>query len=446
MPLDRALRHESSVPLMHLLLVSPRFPPSSAADSQRVRLLLPHLAAHGCSAEVLAVDPSCCADGLDPWQAEHLPPAVPIHRIRGLSRRWVRLPGLGSIEARCFRALAHAGSHLMRQRRFDAVYISTTAFGCFRLGPLWKRRHGVPFLLDYQDPWVNDHYRRHPEITPPGGRFKFAVVDRLHRLQEPRVLRHAAGYTAVSAAYPAQLQARYPIAAAIPSLVLPFPGSEEDFQNLEAIPTSQLPFDPQDGLIHWVSIGRGGADLHTALSGLFEAIRRHAPADLRQRLRLHFLGTSYASAGRGKPSIAPVAERYGLAELVEERTERLPLSLTLACLRAADGLLVLGSNDPAYTASKLYPYLLARRPLLAIMHRQSSVVDVLQSCGGGRAVTFEATTSTAQLAHSIASHWFAAENYSRVQPFDRHAFEPHTAYGQAMILVAFLRRSISAHG
>ena len=39
---------------MRLLLVSPRFPPSSAADSQRLRLLLPHLASAGCKAEVLA--------------------------------------------------------------------------------------------------------------------------------------------------------------------------------------------------------------------------------------------------------------------------------------------------------------------------------------------------------------------------------------------------------
>jgi hypothetical protein len=431
---------------MRLLLISPRFPPTSAADNQRLRLLLPHFAAHGCSASVLAVDPACCTEGLDPWQAEHLPPEVPIYRVRALPRCWSRLPGFGNIETRSYRALARTGSHLLQRHHFDAVYFSTTAFGTFRLGPYWKRRHGVPFFLDYQDPWVNDHYRRHPEIVPPGGRFKYAVADRLKRFQEPRVLREAAGYTAVSAAYPKALQARYNFASAIPSLVLPFPGSALDFENLHTLPQSELPFDPNDGLIHWVSIGRGGADLHNALSGLFEALRRHAPVELRQRLRLHFLGTSYAPAGRGVPSIAPLAQRYGLAELVEERTERLPLSLTLASLKAADALLVLGSNDPAYTASKLYPYLLARRPLLAVMHEQSSVVEVLQRCGGGSAVTFNAATTTAQLAEAIASHWLADHQHSRVLPLDRVAFEPHTAAGQAKILVAFLRRCLSAHG
>ena len=425
---------------MHLLLVSPRFPPTSAADSQRLRLLLPHLAAQGCRAEVLAVDPACCADGLDPWQAEHLPAAVPIHRVRGLSQRWARLPGLGSIEARCYRALADAGSRLLRRKPFDAVYLSTTAFGCFRLGPLWKRRHGVPFVLDYQDPWVNDHYRRHPEISPPGGRLKYAVVDRLHRLREPRVLRHASGITAVSAAYPAQLQARYPFAAAIPALLLPFPGSDDDFQHLGGIPASQLPFDPSDGLIHWVSIGRGGEDLHTALSGLFEAIARHAPVELRRRLRLHFLGTSYAPAGQGIPTIAPLAARYGLGEIVAERTDRLPLSLTMATLKVADALLVLGSNDPGYTASKLIPYLLARRPLLAVMHEQSLVCELLERCGGGHLVHFSNDTPTAELSERIASNWLSCDRHAELLPLDRAALRPHTAEGQAEELVAFLCR------
>ncbi len=437
---------------MRLLLVSPRFPPTSAADSQRLRMLLPHFAEQGCSAEVLAVDPACCAEGNDPWQAEHLPAEVPIHRVRGLARRWARLPGLGGIDARCFRALASAGSRLLRQRRFDAVYLSTTAFGCFRLGPLWKRRYGVPFLLDYQDPWVNDHYRRHPQITPPGGRLKYAVVDRLHRHQEPRVLRQAVGYTAVSAAYPAQLQARYPFAAAIPSLVLPFPGSAEDFQHLEAIPASQLPFDPHDGLIHWLSIGRGGADLHTALEGLFEAIALYAPAVLRQRLRLHFLGTSYAPAGRGIPTIAPLAARYGLGEIVEERTDRLPLSLSLAALQSADALLVIGSNDPGYTASKLYPYLLARRPLLAVVHGRSSVAEVLRRCGGGDLVCFaeqgeaelDQPPAAPSLAQRIASTWLWDQRHAQLRPLDPVAFAPHTAAAQAAALISFVHSCLTA--
>lgn len=427
---------------MHLLLVSPRFPPSNAADSQRLRMLLPHFTAVGCTAEVLAVDPRCSANELDPWQAAHLPPEVPIHRVRGLSLRWARLPGLGSVDARCHRALAHSGSRLLRKRRFDLVYFSTTEFGSFRLGPLWKRRHGVPFVLDYQDPWVNDHYRRHPDISPPGGRLKHAISDRLHRFHEPRVLRHAAGITAVSPAYPAQLQDRYPFTTRTPSVVLPFPGSPTDFDHLGTIPPNQLPFDPQDGLIHWVSIGRGGDDLHTALNGLFSAISQHAPLELRRQLRLHFIGTSYAPPGRGLATIFPVAKHYDLQDIVVEQTERLPLSIALATLKAADALMVIGSNDPSYTASKLNPYLLAQRPLLAILHERSPAAELLMSSSSCKLATFNESTGCERLSLKIKKVWLENGQYCANPQAGAVIGKAYLAQEQAKELVMFFRTCI----
>jgi hypothetical protein len=429
---------------MRVLFVSPRFPPSSSADSQRLRLLLPHLLSHGCTSEVLAADPFCCANGLDLWQLRHLPSDVPIHRVRGLSRRWSSIPSLGSIDSRCHRAFASLGSHLLSQKPFDLVYFSTTEFGSFRLGPLWKHRHGVPFVLDYQDPWVNDYYRQHTNLKPPGGRLKYSLVERFHRFHEPRVLQHAAGITAVSPAYPQQLQARYPFAATIPSLILPFPGCSDDFNNLDPANLTQLPFDPHDGLVHWVSIGRGGSDLHQALDGFFSAIARNTPRELHHRLRLHFIGTSYASHGKGIPSITPLAQRHGLGMIVDERTDRLPLSLSLAALKAADALLVIGSNDPSYTASKLYPNILARKPLLAILHEQSSAVDVLNQCGGGVLLTFNGNTSTEDLSARISQHWLSSKSYLHVHRLDYTAFEPHTASAQSARLVSFFSTCLDA--
>ena len=427
---------------MRLLLVSPQFPPTNAADAQRLRMLLPHLGAAGCRAEVLAVEPASLAAPLDPWQAEGLPADVPVHRVRGLPLAWSRLPGLGGVPARTLGALDRAGSRLLRRGGFDGVYVSTTAFGLFRLGPRWRRRFGVPFVLDYQDPWVNDFYRQHPAIRPPGGRLKQAVSDRLNRFHEPRVLRHASGITAVSADYGRQIRGRYPWLQTLPELVLPFPGEPADFTRLPDPPPWPLPFDPHDGLLHWVSIGRGGPDLAMALEGLFSAIAGHADPQLRRRLRLHFLGTSYAAAGRGIPSVRPLAERHGLGDCVHEQTDRLPLSQALSCLRAADALLVIGSSDAGYTASKIYPYLLARRPLLAVMHRRSSVVDLLQRCGGGQVVTFDSDDSPGPLAAAIEACWLRQGAHGRVVPLQHAAFAPCTARAQAAELTAFLQRCL----
>ena len=40
-------------------------------------------------------------------------------------------------------------------------------------------------------------------------------------------------------------------------------------------------------------------------------------------------------------------------------------------------LMLIGSDDPAYTASKVYPYLLARKPIVAVVHERSGLVPLL---------------------------------------------------------------------
>ena len=56
-------------------------------------------------------------------------------------------------------------------------------------------------------------------------------------------------------------------------------------------------------------------------------------------------------------------------------------SATAAVLTHASGILLLGSSERHYTASKLYPALLAKRPILALFHEASSVVSILRAAG-----------------------------------------------------------------
>ena len=67
--------------------------------------------------------------------------------------------------------------------------------------------------------------------------------------------------------------------------------------------------------------------------------------------------------------------------MVRETPSRIGYTQALAVLRDASGILLLGSRERHYTASKLYPALMARRPLLALFHEASTVVDVLRRAG-----------------------------------------------------------------
>jgi hypothetical protein len=49
-------------------------------------------------------------------------------------------------------------------------------------------------------------------------------------------------------------------------------------------------------------------------------------------------------------------------------------------LQKADALFIPGSDDPKYTASKIYPYLLTEKPILAIFNEKSNAVDAIKEC------------------------------------------------------------------
>jgi hypothetical protein len=412
--------------MRRLLIVSPHFPPVSTADMQRVRVLLPYFRENGWEAEVLAISPEGVAAPRDPGLVDTLPQDVPVRRVAALSLRWSRIPGFGTLGLRAVRALQREGDRLLKSGRFDLVYFSTTVFEVHILGPRWRHKFGTPFVIDYQDPWVNDYYRNHPNIVPPGGRVKYALADALHRWMEPRVLRACAGITAVSSEYPRQLARRYSWYSNARELVQAFPAPQRDFEVLSKVAPAPTLFDESDGRQHWVYVGRGGNDMAKALRAFFGALQGAAFASLRQNLMMHFIGTSYAAAGKGAKSIAPIAAEFGLASIVDEQPDRISYSQALSLLRRADALVVFGSDDPAYTASKIHPYLLARRPMLAVFHSQSSVCRLIAEVGGAVCVSFDETATTETLGERIADRWLRGEAYMRIQRFDGEAFQ---AYG-----------------
>ena len=405
-----------------VLIVSPHFPPINAPDHQRVRMSLPYFEEFGWRPTVLAVRPEEVEGTDDPLLEQTLPPGVEIVRTSALSARWTRRLGLGSLALRAWPAFWRAGNRLLARERFDAVYFSTTMFAIMALGPIWRRRFGVPYILDFQDPWIEDYYEQPGAPPPPGGRFKHQFNQWLARRLEPRVMRAASEVITVSPGYVEALRRRYPGVRVERFTVLPFGAPERDLEALPALDVRQTVFDPQDGRWHWVYVGRGGADMRVALRLLFKAVAEARAGDPQawSNLRMHFVGTSYAPVGRAEMTVEPVARECGVADLVEERTGRVPYFEALQLLRQSEAILVIGSDSPAYSASKLYPCLLARRPLLALLHEDSPAVEILRRCRAGVVVTFrpdDARAASASMRMALAATVAAAAD-KRAPDFD----------------------------
>ncbi len=412
-----------------VLIVSPHFPPVNAPDHQRVRMSLPYLGEFGWQAHVLAVDPAFVEGFRDPALLQTLPDDVPVTRVPAVPAGLTRRIGLGSLGLRALGPLTLAGDRLLRTRQFDLVYFSTTIFPTMNLGPVWKRRWGIPYVLDMQDPWVSDYYER-TGVRPPGGRFKYAFAQWLARRGEPGAMRGASRVISVSPDYPSSLRHRYPDLPAERFVVLPFGASERDAELVRTRGIHHSIFDPVDGLVHWTYLGRGGADMALALRGLFLALRKvrsnHARAE---KLRLHFVGTSYASRGKGQPTVAPLALELGVGDLVDERTDRIPYLEGLALLRTSDAVLLIGSDDASYSASKVYPCILSGRPLLAVLHRGGLAGDVIRACNAGAIAEFQSGESPETVAARVEPELLRLLDLppGYVSPTNWNEFAPYTA-------------------
>lgn len=425
--------------MRRILIVSPHFPPVNAPDMQRARLALPRLREHGWDPVVLAVAPDCVEGAvLDPLLEQTYPPEIRVVRTRGLSPKLTRPLGFGSLWLRCGAALRRAGERLLAEQAFDLVFFTTTQFDAFALGPRWLRRFGVPYVLDYQDPWVNDYYRLRG-VRPPGGPIRYWLSQYTARRREPAAVLQAAAIVSVSSAYGPDLAARYPGMDAGRVRHIPFGASPADFEVARRHRPERplVPFG--DGRAHFVYTGRCGADMAVSLRLLFRAFRRHlelAPADA-ARMHFHFIGTDYAPPPLGRHWVLPVAEQEGVAGHVSEHCQRVPYFDTLHYLDRADALVVVGSDDPSYSASKIFPYLLARRPLLTIAHRDSLMLSLARSQGLACSYGFDRASADDDrtVVEAIRRDWFGQEGWRRPPVTDAAALAAHTAEGMTARLV-----------
>jgi hypothetical protein len=381
-----------------VLIISPHFPPVNAPDCQRVRMSLPYYRQFGWEPEVLAVHPRHRADWHDQSLLASLPADVPVHYCEAVPRQITRHFGIQNLGLRCMASMNRAAIHLLESRRFDLIFFSTTQYMVTPLSRLWKRRFGVPYVIDIQDPWRSDYYERPGAPRPPGG-WKYQFARLTAWLFEEQTFRNAAGLISVSHHYFRDLDRRYHP---------PLAGPSADFAVLEAgaAPPRRL---PADGRQHWVAAGSLGAPFSHALRVLCAGLRRlrHADPALAERLHLHFVGTSYAPADQAVCTARPIAEAYGVGDLVTEVPHRIGYLDSLALMREADGLLLLGSDDLAYSPSKITPYHMARRPIIALAQHDSVLLRQVRHLGRASVVTLLApgaeTAPPARIAELLAA-------------------------------------------
>lgn len=407
-----------------LLIISPYFSPVNAADMQRIRMSLPYFKIFGWEAEVIMVHENYVDMVKDTLLLEAIPNDVPIHKVKALPKKWTSKFGLGSIALRSLWYIRKKGNQLLKHKNFDLIYFSTTQFPVCILGPYWKRRFNIPYIVDIQDPWHSEYYQSKPKKERPK---KYWFSYRLNKYLEPKALKDVDGLISVSKAYIDILHERYPVLKEKPASIITFGAFEADF-DIAKLKEGDLPiiYNKSDGFKHLVYVGRGGNDMSLSLNLLFKAFAQGLKNEpiLFSQFRMHFIGTSYAPEGKGIKTIMPLAAQMGLADYIQEHTDRIGFYESIKHLQNAHGLIIIGSEEASYTASKLYPYILAKKPLLGIFHQESSAYNILSDCQAGQVVGI---TQGWEAVYQTFRSYIEDVTVSK-QPFTNwEAFKPFTA-------------------
>ncbi len=425
--------------IKQVLIISPYFPPGNAADMHRIRMSLPYFKQLGWQAEIVTVHPDYYDISTDTLLNLSIPENTIVHKVPAFPKRLTARFGLGSIALRSIWFYRKKVNRLLMQKKYDLIYFSTAQFPVCVLGAYWKKRFQIPYIIDMQDPWHSDYYQNKPKNQRPA---KHWFSYRLNKFLEPIAMKQVSGLVSVSTGYIHLLKNRYSYLEQVPAAVIPFAFSEIDLKIAKANKTTDEHSSAVAGMITVAYAGRGGLDMHRAIRPVFEALARglEAEPELFRKFQFRFSGTSYAPAGTGLATVMPLAAEYGVESHVTETTDRLGLYDSLNILLTADILFIPGSDDPMYTASKIFPYLMSQKPIMAILHEDSSAVKILQTCSPGAKI-FTFPTGENNLALQILRqlrNW-ATEPIAPVI-LNQQEFEEHSAYSMTLKQVELFNR------
>ncbi|MEM8557534.1 MAG: glycosyltransferase [Bacteroidota bacterium] len=426
--------------MRRLLVVAYYFPPSGGPGVQRLLKFVKYLPARGWQPTVLTVEAGAYPS-LDPSLATDIPTNVAVHRTKALDpfgvyakatgRAKAEVVTVGAVDqapslverlARFARAnvfvpdarvgwvpyATRAARRLLRDAEqagqpFDAVLTSGPPHSAHLIGRVLHRKTGLPWVADFRDPWARHALADVLPMTAAAAAFDARI--------ERSVLREATRLVTVSPTWQQHLadQAGRPAA----DVAVVHNGYDaEDFEELG-------PASADADVFTLTHVGSLYATRDPV--ALWDAL-----ADLRSdeaipKLRVRLVGSV---AGEVRASL----QARGLYE-VTEIEPYVPHDAAIAAMRSATALLLTIEPfvlDAGMITGKLYEYLAAGRPVVALGPAHGDAAAMLRDTGGG---VLHARTDTAGLAATIRGHydgWAAGTPRSgadteAVAPFSREA-------------------------
>ena len=346
--------------MRNVLVVAPCFSPSSYPPSLRNRIFALHLEKYGWKPIILTIESRYSEEPCDDLYARMVPISLEVIRTKALPYQWTRKIGIGDLGLRSFWHQYQMAEKVCKTRKIDLLFISSPPWYVLLIGTLIKRRLGVPYVIDYIDPWIV------PGSGEGGPWTKAYWFQWLARHLEPHVVRQAGAITSVSQGLNECIAKLYPESKDKIYPAIPYGIEPADFDFVKGLTLSNEFFSSSDGFHHFVYAGVIWPGVYQAMEALLAAISQikdKNPAQYK-KMRWHFIGTSYAP--NVSPQVLPLARKFGVEEIVTEIVRRVSYPSILCALTQADTVVALGSMDVYYSPSKIFSCLLSSKRVLAV--------------------------------------------------------------------------------
>ncbi len=349
-------------------MIAYHFPPQSGSSGvQRTLKFSQYLPLFGWEATVLTAHPRAYPRTSDdqhrlvPQERVHRAFALDAARHLGLWGRYFRMTALPDRWASWWLGAVPLGTRLMREAQFDAIWSTYPIATAHMIGRSLQQRTGLPWIADFRDPMTDHGYPADPQVRRAYAKVEASTMaDCSHAVFTTPGACHSYGQ-------------RFPSLPAGRCSVIANGYDEEDF----------------DAAANNALVGSAGGAVFVLLhSGIVYPDERDPSALFTALAQLRFNGAIGPAnfrlvlrAAVHEDLLRQQIAQYGIGDIVV-LAPPLPYQEALAEMLQADGLLVLqGANCNRQIPAKLYEYLRARRPILALTDQDGDTAATLRQAG-----------------------------------------------------------------
>ncbi len=280
----------------------------------------------------------------------------PLNLLRKFVEQWLFIP---DSKIRWFPAAMHAGLKVTRNTEIDILYSTSYPYTCHLIGYALKLITNKPWIADFRDPWADNAF-----MTKGFSRWRRRIDHQL----EGRVVQKADIVVLPTEPIGKQFIKKYPMENSAKFKVIPNGYDEEDFRGIkEKKPTK------------FTIVFTGTLTPSSSPGQFFEALSKISgeQPDIISDVKVYFVGW-----------IEPIYVKLIKELRLDNIIEIMPYVSRNKCLRIIAGASILllplaeSWKDKGIFTGKIFDYLSARRPILALVPEDIAANLIRQTNSG----------------------------------------------------------------